>query len=131
LVGIAISHPFAPQSVKSTQNFFKVFVRVESKKKMFSTKVVIFALFAVASADIGRDDIKKSCDNGYSLTCLKLDMVQLVDKITDTEKIDIITGVSVVKEPSENDTKTSEIVAGTQKKSQNSLAKRIYKTLMR
>jgi Protein of unknown function (DUF1676) len=81
---------------------------------MFSTKVVIFALLAVASADIGRDDIKKSCDNGYSLTCLKLDMVQLVDKITDTEKFDIISGVSVVKDPSENDTKTSEIVAGMQ-----------------
>jgi hypothetical protein len=81
---------------------------------MFSSKVVIctFVLFAVAHADIGRDDIKKGCENGYSLTCLKLDMVQLVDKITDTEKIDIINGISVVKEPSVNDTKTSEIVAG-------------------
>jgi hypothetical protein len=71
----------------------------------------------LVSADSGRDnDIKrsfaKSCDSGYSLTCLKLDMVSLVDKITDTEKIDIVPGVSVVKDLTENDTKTSEIVAG-------------------
>lgn len=54
----------------------------------------------------------RECDTSYSVTCLKLDVVGFLEKLSEKKEYDILPGVSVVKEINASDPKTSEIVAG-------------------
>lgn len=55
----------------------------------------------------------RDCDSGYSMTCLKLDIVSFIDKLAETKEYNVLSGVSVVREFGNlNDTKNAEIVAG-------------------
>ncbi|ERL86317.1 hypothetical protein D910_03725 [Dendroctonus ponderosae] len=81
--------------------------------------VLVFTLAGFASAvDVptksDRSEFKKSlaknCDDSYSLTCLKLDVVSWVDKLSENEDISVLPGVSIVRENSSAKVTTSDIV---------------------
>lgn len=54
---------------------------------------------------------KKICGNRYSVTCLKLEIVSFLERISDQNEYNLMSGVSVVKDTEANVTKTSEIIA--------------------
>ncbi|XP_065076879.1 uncharacterized protein Osi16 [Ochlerotatus camptorhynchus] len=54
---------------------------------------------------------KKICGNRYSVTCLKLEIVSFLERISDQNEYSLMSGVSVVKDTEANVTKTSEIIA--------------------
>ncbi|RZC40687.1 DUF1676 domain containing protein [Asbolus verrucosus] len=62
-----------------------------------------------------RSDFKKSlkrdCANSYTSTCLKLDIVSWVDKLNEDDDVNLIPGVSVVRENSTARSNTADIVA--------------------
>lgn len=83
--------------------------------------VLVFTLTGLASASAvdvqaksDRSEFKKSlaknCDDSYSLTCLKLDVVSWVDKLSENEDISVLPGVSIVRENSSAKVTTSDIV---------------------
>lgn len=90
---------------------------------MFSTKIVssvIVVLLCLAAAvqceQIKDYDTKRSferdCDAGYSITCFKLDIVSFIEKMSDAREYSIINGITIVQDPTLNQSKNSEIVAG-------------------
>lgn len=68
----------------------------------------------IPTKDSDRSDFKRSfekeCATSYSATCLKLDIVQWVDKLSDSGEFSVLPGVSVVKDGSVQE-KTNEVVA--------------------
>lgn len=55
--------------------------------------------------------LKNDCDNNYSLTCLKLDIVTWVDKLNENEDISVLPGVNLVRDKNSSQEKTSSVVA--------------------
>lgn len=56
---------------------------------------------------------KLKCESSYSLMCLKLDILSLIDKIATTNKeYNIASGVTLVRETNPNKTQNSKIVSG-------------------
>lgn len=84
--------------------------------------VVVFVTTLVATLTLAeevnkksdRSEFKKSlsknCDDSYSLTCLKLDMVNWVDKLNENEDITVLPGVSIVRENNSAKVTTSDLV---------------------
>lgn len=61
----------------------------------------------------GSVNAKAKCDSSYSLMCLKLDILSLIDKISTTNKeFSIASGVTLVRENNPNKTQNSKIVSG-------------------
>ncbi|XP_028128243.1 uncharacterized protein LOC114324577 [Diabrotica virgifera virgifera] len=62
-----------------------------------------------------RSDYKRSltkdCENTYSATCLKLDIVSWVDKLNENENFSVFPGVSIVRENASARANTADIVA--------------------
>lgn len=69
--------------------------------------------------------IKKDCDKSYTLTCLKLDIVTFVDKLSSENNFRIIPGISVVKENSTSVPTTSDIVNNLSRSFPNDADKRL------
>ncbi|KAK0183037.1 hypothetical protein PV327_001115 [Microctonus hyperodae] len=70
-------------------------------------------------------NMNKDCVKSYSATCLKLDMVAFLDKISEQQNLGILPGVSVVKENISNDVPASEIVANLARDFPNDMDKRL------
>lgn len=69
--------------------------------------------------------LNKDCIKSYSATCLKLDMVSFLDKLSEQKNLGIIPGVSVVKENVTADLPASEIVANLARDFPNDVDKRL------
>ncbi|XP_053670719.1 uncharacterized protein LOC128721034 [Anopheles nili] len=54
---------------------------------------------------------KKVCDQRYSVNCLKLELVSFLERVTNQPEYDLMAGVSVVRDPGANITRTADIVA--------------------
>ncbi|XP_072755305.1 LOW QUALITY PROTEIN: uncharacterized protein Osi16 [Anoplolepis gracilipes] len=69
-------------------------------------------------------NLNKDCGKSYSATCLKLDVVSFLDKLSEQENIGILPGVSVIKENS-SDVPASEVVANLARDFPNDVEKRL------
>ncbi|XP_012255480.2 uncharacterized protein LOC105685703 [Athalia rosae] len=69
--------------------------------------------------------LNKDCNKSYSATCLKLDVVSFVDKLSETEDLGILPGVSLVKENDSKDVPSSEVVANLARDFPNDVDKRL------
>ncbi|CAH1111161.1 unnamed protein product [Psylliodes chrysocephalus] len=58
-----------------------------------------------------KSDFKTDCDNSYTATCLKLDIVSWVDALNEKGDISVLPGVSLVRENVSSNSNTAEIVA--------------------
>lgn len=69
--------------------------------------------------------LNKDCNKSYSATCLKLDVVSFVDKLSENEDLGILPGVSLVKENDSKDVPASEVVANLARDFPNDVDKRL------
>ncbi|EDS33696.1 osiris 16 [Culex quinquefasciatus] len=72
--------------------------------------IVVSVILGFVSGAISEKS-RKICDNKYSLTCLKLEIVSFLERISDQSEYNLMSGVSVVKDNTVNVTKTAEIIA--------------------
>lgn len=70
-------------------------------------------------------NLNKDCGKSYSATCLKLDVVSFLDKLSEKEDIGILPGVSVIKENGSADVPQSEVVANLARDFPNDVEKRL------
>jgi len=54
----------------------------------------------LSAGDIMKKVMSKGCSHRYTLTCLKLDVVSLVDRLSETDKYQLLPGVTVVRDNS-------------------------------
>lgn len=71
------------------------------------------------------ETMSKDCIKSYSATCLKLDVVSFVDKLSEQKDIGILPGVSVIKETLSDDVPASELVANLAREFPNDVDKRL------
>jgi Protein of unknown function (DUF1676) len=80
----------------------------------------VFAIIGLSCAATSSNDIpsetkgnlKLKCDTSYSLMCLKLDILSLIDKISTTNtEFNLASGVTLVRENNPNKTQNSKIVS--------------------
>lgn len=83
--------------------------------------LVLLLAIGLATAASSSNDIpaeqkagaKAKCDSSYSIVCLKLDILSLIDKISTTNtEFNIASGVTLVRESNPNKTQNSKIVSG-------------------
>ncbi|XP_028128257.1 uncharacterized protein LOC114324589 [Diabrotica virgifera virgifera] len=76
-----------------------------------------------------RSDYKRSfakdCDNTFSLTCLKLNIVGWVDKLNENENLSVFPGVSIVRENASAAGNNAEVVADLAREFPNDPDKRL------
>lgn len=70
-------------------------------------------------------NLNKDCGKSYSATCLKLDVVSFLDKLSEQQDIGILPGVSVIKENGSADVPSSEVVANLARDFPNDVDKRL------
>ena len=67
---------------------------------------------------------KNKCENSYTTMCLKLDIINLMDKISTTNsEYNLASGVTLVKEVNTNRTQNAKVIAG--KLNQHKISKNI------
>jgi hypothetical protein len=54
----------------------------------------------LSAGDIMKKVMSKGCSHRYTLTCLKLDVVSLVERLSETDKYQLLPGVTVVRDNS-------------------------------
>lgn len=69
--------------------------------------------------------LSKDCGKSYSATCLKLDVVSFLDRLSEQEDISILPGVSVIKENGTANVPASEVVANLARDFPNDVEKRL------
>ncbi|KAK2579915.1 hypothetical protein KPH14_007595 [Odynerus spinipes] len=69
--------------------------------------------------------LNKDCGKSYSTTCLKLDVVSFLDRLSEQEDLGILPGVSVVKENASSDVSSAEVVANLARDFPNDVEKRL------
>lgn len=69
--------------------------------------------------------IKKDCSKSYNVTCLKLDIVSFVDKISEEKYLGVLPGVLVVKENISSESSPSDVVANLARSFPNDMDKRL------
>ena len=69
--------------------------------------------------------MSKDCERSYSATCLKLDVVSFLDKLSENKDLPILPGVSVVKDNASADVPASEVVANLARDFPNDVDKRL------
>ncbi|XP_015433122.1 PREDICTED: uncharacterized protein LOC107189160 [Dufourea novaeangliae] len=69
--------------------------------------------------------LSKDCGKSYSATCLKLDVVSFLDRLSEQEDISILPGVSVIKENGSANMPASEVVANLARDFPNDVEKRL------
>ncbi|XP_077271598.1 DUF1676 domain-containing protein Osi16 [Temnothorax americanus] len=79
----------------------------------------------VEDAENLESTLNKDCGKSYSATCLKLDVVSFLDKLSEQENIGILPGVSVIKENSSANVPPSEVVANLARDFPNDVEKRL------
>lgn len=92
---------------------------------MVSIQITVLALLLLATFARSEDDAQftagtsarkmpsNGCDRAvYSFNCLKLDAVQFLDKMSTRQVYHIAGGLSLVHDPTANQTQNSEIIAG-------------------
>ncbi|TGZ33754.1 uncharacterized protein Osi16 [Temnothorax longispinosus] len=79
----------------------------------------------VEDAENLESNLNKDCGKSYSATCLKLDVVSFLDKLSEQENIGILPGVSVIKENSSANVPPSEVVANLARDFPNDVEKRL------
>lgn len=84
---------------------------------VFAFGLVLASSWTVSSAGVTFEEtlgrgFGLDCDGSYSLACFKKDVVSYIEKLSSLDEINILPGMTVVKDESVNITKTSEIVAG-------------------
>ncbi|XP_066582265.1 uncharacterized protein [Prorops nasuta] len=67
----------------------------------------------------------KDCNKSYSSTCLKLDVVSFLDKLSEQDNIGILPGVSVVKENGSANVPAKDVVANLARDFPNDVDKRL------
>lgn len=56
---------------------------------------------------------KNKCENSYTTMCLKLDIINLMDKISTTNsEYNLASGITLVKEVNTNRTQNAKVIAG-------------------
>ncbi|XP_017891462.1 uncharacterized protein LOC108631808 [Ceratina calcarata] len=70
-------------------------------------------------------NLSKDCGKSYSATCLKLDVVSFLDRLSEQEDINILPGVSVIKENGSANVPPSEVVANLARDFPNDVEKRL------
>lgn len=65
----------------------------------------------VTAEDMGRS-FGLDCDASYSLSCFKKDIVSYIEKLSTNDEVNIMPGMSVVRDETANTSTTSAIVAG-------------------
>lgn len=80
--------------------------------------VLVLLLGSTVANDIKKGDrsdykraLTKDCENSYSPTCLKLDIVSWVDKLNEDDNYSVFPGVYIVRENSSARANTADIVA--------------------
>lgn len=81
---------------------------------------VVFAIIGLSSAASSINDIptekggaKAKCESSYSLMCLKLDILSLIDKISSTNtEFNLASGITLVRENNPDKALNSKIVSG-------------------
>lgn len=64
-----------------------------------------------------KSSMKSKCDSAYNFTCLKLDILSLIDRISSANaEYQLTNGISLVREENINKTQNSKIVSGKLKK---------------
>lgn len=85
-------------------------------KSVFALGLVLASSCSLISAGVTPEDMGRGfgleCDASYSLACFKKDIVSYIEKLSSLDEVNILPGMTVVKDESANVTKTSEIVAG-------------------
>lgn len=84
--------------------------------------LIAFCIIGLASAAVtssneifpdSKSSMKSKCDSAYNFTCLKLDILSLIDKISSANtEYQLTNGVSLVREENINKTQNSKIVSG-------------------
>lgn len=69
--------------------------------------------------------LSKDCGKSYSATCLKLDVVSFLDRLSEQQDINILPGVSVIKENGSTSMPASEVVANLARDFPNDVEKRL------
>ncbi|XP_017752180.1 PREDICTED: uncharacterized protein LOC108545189 [Eufriesea mexicana] len=70
-------------------------------------------------------NLSKDCGKSYSATCLKLDVVSFLDRLSEQEDISILPGVSVIKENGSSSLPMTEVVANLARDFPNDVEKRL------
>ncbi|XP_066247967.1 uncharacterized protein [Euwallacea similis] len=85
--------------------------------------------------DESKSEFKKSfsrnCDTAYSLTCLKLDIVNWVEKLNEEDNYNLLPGVSIVRENVSASANTADIVADLAREFPNDPEARLDMFLMK
>ncbi|KAL2720127.1 hypothetical protein V1478_010393, partial [Vespula squamosa] len=119
----------------------KGFTKVASESSMCYYRILVtLLLLGCVSAEIERrtsrqmveespetlsSTLSKDCGKSYSTTCLKLDVVSFLDRLSEQEDLGILPGVSVVKENASTDVSASEVVANLARDFPNDVEKRL------
>ncbi|XP_062540340.1 uncharacterized protein LOC134208366 [Armigeres subalbatus] len=72
---------------------------------------LIMSALLVSAFGAIHEPSRKICGHRYSVTCLKLDIVSFLERISDQPQYNLIPGVSVVRDANVNVTKSAEIIA--------------------
>ncbi|XP_056635941.1 uncharacterized protein LOC130444686 [Diorhabda sublineata] len=102
---------------------------------------LVFAMFLLTSSaeeqiqksdrsDYGRS-LGKDCENTYSATCLKLDIVSWVDRLNENENFSVFPGISIVRENVSARANTADIVSDLARDFPNDPDARLDAFLMR
>ncbi|KAL1494638.1 hypothetical protein ABEB36_010207 [Hypothenemus hampei] len=84
--------------------------------KLPLTVIITVLVCVIQAVDIEKNRIEfkkslsKNCDDSYSMTCLKLDVVSWVDKLSENDDISVLPGITIIKENSSAKITTSDIV---------------------
>lgn len=110
----------------------KSFIRQRSNNTMGFNKVLVIALIAVVvSAQDQSTKLKKDCEKNYTTTCLKLDLVALVDRLSEKSSVPVADGVTVEREPNANKTSTADLVTELAREFPNDAEARLDAFLMK
>ncbi|KAK9879981.1 hypothetical protein WA026_008490 [Henosepilachna vigintioctopunctata] len=78
--------------------------------RLLSCFIVLNLVSVRTEDDVKIDKISRDCNNSYSLTCLKLNIVNFVDKMNEQESYSIFPGVSLVRENVSSHVNTADMV---------------------
>lgn len=89
---------------------------VQAKSVVFFSLVLVSSCSLISGGVTPSEDMARGfgleCEGSYSLACFKKDIVHYIEKISSLDEVNILPGMTVVKDESANVTKTSEMVAG-------------------
>ncbi|KAL3268035.1 hypothetical protein HHI36_007168 [Cryptolaemus montrouzieri] len=80
-------------------------------KSTLSYIAIALILGAYCDENVKPEKFSRDCGNSYSLTCLKLDIVTFVDKLSEQDNYSVFPGISLIRENSTSRTNTAEMVS--------------------